>query len=118
VRQAQGDADTKSKLADLKQKDDVYYMVAEVQDRKEAQVYLDNVKNDKRKIVIGLKQNSNYFVTVSGVASSAGLSANTIIKKFNDSFDGRGGGKDTFAQGGTKRGFGIDDLEKIIVEAI
>jgi alanyl-tRNA synthetase len=112
--QAHGDEQIKSNLGDLKQKRDIYYLTANIDDRKEAQQYLDNVKNDKRKVVVGLKQNSNYFVVVSKAAAKDDLSAKKVIAGLNDAFDGRGGGKDTFAQGGSKQKFSLEDMARVL----
>ncbi|MBU1318431.1 MAG: alanine--tRNA ligase [candidate division Zixibacteria bacterium] len=116
--QAQGDEQIKSNLSDVKQKGDVSYLVADIADRKEAQQYLDNVKNDKRKVVVVLKQESNYFIVVSKAAADNGLSAKKVIAHLNDAFDGRGGGKDTFAQGGSKQDFSLNDLSRVLESAI
>jgi len=118
ARQSEGDQKIKEHLGDLKQKGDFFYRVAEVENRGEAQQYLDNVKADKRAIVIGLKQDSSYFVTVSGTAAKSGKSAKEVIARFNEAFSGRGGGKDTFAQGGTKENFTLKDLEKVLADAL
>ncbi|MFH1894032.1 MAG: alanine--tRNA ligase [Candidatus Zixiibacteriota bacterium] len=116
--QAHGDEQIKSNLSDIKQKGDVSYLVADIADRKEAQQYLDNVKNDKRKVVVVLKQESNYFIVVSKAAADNGLSAKKVIAHLNDAFDGRGGGKDTFAQGGSKQNFSLSDLSRVLESAI
>jgi alanyl-tRNA synthetase len=116
--QAQGDEQIKSNLGDLKQKNDVYFITADIADRKEAQQYLDNVKNDKRKVVVGLRQDSKYFVIVSKAAADDDLSARKVIACFNDAFDGRGGGKDTFAQGGSKNDFSLEDLTRVLESTI
>ncbi len=118
TRQSEGDQKIKQHLSDLRQKGDFFYRVAEVEDRGEAQQYLDNVKSDKRAIVIGLKQNSSYFVTASRAAIGEGKGAKEVIARFNEAFSGRGGGKDTFAQGGTKENFTLKDLEKVLAEAL
>jgi len=118
LQQAQGDEKIKTNLDKLKQQGDIFYLVADVEDRKEAQQYLDNVKNDSRAVVIGLKQNSNYFITVSKAAADGGFSARAIINRVNDSFGGRGGGKDVFAQGGAKQSFSLEEFEKVVAEAL
>ncbi len=111
-RQAHGDKKIKSNLDNLIQVGDYYFTTAEIGDRKEAQQYLDNIKNDSRKVIVCMKQESNYFIAVSKVAAENGVSAKSIIKSVNGMLSGRGGGKDTFAQGGTKQPFTLEELEK------
>jgi alanyl-tRNA synthetase len=118
IRQSRSDVEIKSAIQELKSAGDVHYATATVQGREQAQQYLDNVKNDDRKVVIGLKDNSNYFIVASKAAAKSGLTAMNVIKVLNKSLDGRGGGKDTFAQGGTKKHFELDEMEGIIREAL
>jgi alanyl-tRNA synthetase len=117
-KQADGDQKIKSNLDNLTQAGECYFMTAEIDGRKEAQQYLDNVKADARKIIVCMKQNSNYFVAVSKTAADSGVSAMSIIKSVNEKLDGKGGGKDTFAQGGSKKSFDLNDLEQILREIV
>jgi len=65
-----------------------------------------------------LRSNSDYFVVVSKTAAADGLTAMKIIQDLNTALDGRGGGKDIFAQGGTKRDFDLSEMEGLIRKAI
>ncbi len=110
IRQAQTDESAKSKLDGMQEYRGIHFLAVEVEDRKEAQQYLDNVKNDERNVLVGIKHGTNYFATASGVAIDNGYSANEAISWFNEAFKGRGGGRDVFAQGGTKEDFSFEDF--------
>jgi alanyl-tRNA synthetase len=117
-QQAHGDERIKANLSKAKQVGEVFYVVDQVRDRQEAQQYLDNVKNDPRRIIVAMKQESNYFVATSIAAASSGQSAMKVMQGLNSRFNGRGGGKDTFAQGGSKDEFSLGDIEKAICETL
>ena len=59
-------------------------------------------------VLVGIKLGMNYFATASGVAIDNGYSANEAISWFNEAFKGRCGGRDAFAQGGTKEDFSFE----------
>jgi alanyl-tRNA synthetase len=113
-QQAHGDERIKANLSKAKQVGEVFYVVDQVRDRQEAQQYLDNVKNDPRPLLGGYQSGTNYYTTASAVALKMGYTADGLLSWLNKEFEGNGGGRQQFAQGGTKAQISAEQFRKSI----
>lgn len=116
-KQAEKEA-VKGKVSQGEEIGGVVLIIDSVAGRDAALTYTDQIKNAENPTLVGLTNDSNYFIAASPNAIDIGINAQKAIKQVNDNFSGRGGGKPHFAQGGTKDEFSRDAfkacLEKFI----
>ncbi len=111
-------ASVKSKVTAGEEIDGVMLIVDTVSGRDAALTYTDQIKESEKPTLVGLTNGGNYFIAASPSAIDIGITAQKAIKKVNDRFSGRGGGKPHFAQGGTKVDFSQDDFKDCLKEFI
>jgi alanyl-tRNA synthetase len=78
----------------------------------QAIIELVNTNKNQGYVIINVNENKiQYFVGINKqLANEKKILANDVVKKINEISNGSGGGKDTFAQGGTVQ---LDSLDKI-----
>ena len=118
IKKQQEKESVKGKLGQGEQVGEVMLLIDSVSGRDAALTYTDQIKKAEQPTLVGLLNKSNYFLAASPSAIKIGIDAQKAIKFVNNKFEGRGGGKSHFAQGGCKAEITIDQFKQCLREFI
>jgi alanyl-tRNA synthetase len=118
IKKLQEKESVKGKLGQGEQVGEVMLLIDSVSGRDAALTYTDQIKKSDQPTLVGLLNKSNYFLAASPSAIKIGIDAQKAIKYVNDKFEGRGGGKPHFSQGGSKAEITMEQFKECLREFI
>ncbi|WP_033160288.1 alanine--tRNA ligase [Mycoplasmoides alvi] len=99
-------------------KDNFAFLNLENNTAKEINMAISSASNENPDILFVVINHVNnktqYYVSIKNALNN--LNANLIVNLLNKSFNGRGGGKNNYAQGGSEKLINIDEVKQVINE--